>query len=72
MKKFFAAAKFFALFFTAVVLSAALAGIVRFNFTNDDIYIQTENGEIVKYGAHEERIKNIPKNLTISVFRVKY
>jgi len=26
-----------------------LVGIYRFNFTNDDIYVEQENGEVVKY-----------------------
>ena len=33
----------------AVVFAIAAAGVVRFNFTNDDIYVRGENGEIVRY-----------------------
>jgi len=32
-----------------VILLVALAGIYKFNFTNDDIYIQQENGSVIKY-----------------------
>lgn len=33
----------------ALALVVVFAGIYRFNFTNDDIYVQDENGNIVKY-----------------------
>lgn len=28
-----------------------IAGIIKFNFTNGDIYIETENGEIIQYDS---------------------
>lgn len=32
-----------------IILLIALAGIYKFNFTNDDIYVQQPGGEVVKY-----------------------
>lgn len=32
-----------------IILAVVIAGVYRFNFTNDDIYVITENGEVVKY-----------------------
>ena len=26
-----------------------IAGVIKFNFTNDDIFIETENWEIIQY-----------------------
>jgi len=37
-----------------VVLLVLLAGIYKFNFTNDDIYIQQEDGSVVKYNDLEK------------------
>jgi hypothetical protein len=32
-----------------IFLSLIIAGIYRFNFTNEDIYIENTEGEFVKY-----------------------
>lgn len=42
------------LFFTALtvvslLILVTLAGVYRFNFTNDDIYIESENGQVLAY-----------------------
>lgn len=52
------AAKVFAFLFcaaAAVVLSVAAAGAYKFNFTNDDIYVRGENGEILQYEEWRRR-----------------
>ena len=36
-----------------VVLLVLLAGIYKFNFTNDDIYVQQEDGSVIKYDELE-------------------
>ncbi|MGI9305909.1 MAG: hypothetical protein ACR2P5_01245 [Gammaproteobacteria bacterium] len=54
-KTAFYAAKIFALCAAAAFLLIALAGVYKFNFTNGDIYIQTENGAVVKYGANKKQ-----------------
>lgn len=28
-----------------------IAGVIKFNFTNDDIFIETENWEIIQYDS---------------------
>lgn len=35
----------------AVIL---LAGVLRFNFTDDDIYVVNEDGDAVKYGLYSD------------------
>lgn len=32
-----------------VILLIALAGFLKFNFTNDDIYVQQEDGSVIKF-----------------------
>jgi hypothetical protein len=32
-----------------LILVILLAGIIRFNFTNDDIYVENSDGNVVKY-----------------------
>ncbi len=32
-----------------VILLVILAGVYKFNFTNDDIHIQQEDGSVIKY-----------------------
>lgn len=38
-----------------VVIIVAVAGVYRFNFTNDDIYVQTSTGKVLQY---DEAVKN--------------
>jgi len=37
-----------------VVLLVLLAGIYKFNFTNDDIYVQQEDGSVIQYDVLEK------------------
>ncbi|MBU1046591.1 hypothetical protein KKH36_02315 [Patescibacteria group bacterium] len=36
-----------------IIVLIALAGIYKFNFTDDDIYVQQEDGSVVKYNEIE-------------------
>lgn len=44
----------------------AIAGIYRFNFTNDNIYISSESGEIVPYNQGIKNAQNVPKCSEVS------
>ncbi len=46
----------------ALALVVVFAGIYRFNFTNDDIYVDDGNGNIVKY----DDLKNVDTNPPVS------
>ncbi len=41
-----------------VISLIIIAGVLRFNFTNDDIYVQRENGDVVKYDDVASEIKS--------------
>jgi len=36
-----------------IIMLIALVGIYRFNFTNDDIYVQQQDGSVIKYDELE-------------------
>ena len=39
----------------ALFLIVMLVGIYKFNFTNDDIYVENEQGKLIKYDEYVEQ-----------------
>jgi len=46
-----------------MVLGVIGAGIYRFNFTNDDIFVKNPDGTVVSYGKRENAAKVVPKRM---------
>ena len=46
-----------------MVLGVIGAGIYRFNFTNDDIFVKKPDGTVVSYGKLENAAKAVPKRM---------
>lgn len=49
----------------------AIAGVIRFNFTNDDIYVTGKNGEVVKYDAAEQEERAYQSEVMLTLFSIK-
>ncbi len=47
--------KIFLQILIAIFILIALAGIYKFNFTNDDIYIQTDEGKVLPYDVYKQQ-----------------
>ncbi len=49
----------------------AIAGIIKFNFTDDDIYVSNKDGEVVKYDASEPDEMVYASEVMLKLFSMK-
>jgi len=50
--------KWFIISITIICILVLLAGIYKFNFTNDDIYVETGTWEVIKYNDIDDTDTN--------------
>ncbi len=54
-----------------LVAMIVIAGIIRFNFTNDDIYVSNKDGKMVKYDAAEQDEMAYYSEVMLKLFSMK-
>jgi hypothetical protein len=54
-----------------LVAMIVVAGIIRFNFTDDDIYVTHKDGEVVKYDASEQDETAYYSEVMLKLFSMK-
>jgi len=54
-----------------IVAMIAIAGIIRFNFTNDDIYVTDTDGKVVKYNESEKEDLAYHSEVMLKLFSMK-
>ena len=54
-----------------LILVILLVGIIRFNFTNDDIYVENSDGDIVKYASDQLDKIGYQSEVMLKLFSIK-
>lgn len=54
-----------------LILVILLAGVIRFNFTNDDIYVENSDGNIVKYASDQLDKIGYQSEVMLKLFSIK-
>ena len=54
-----------------LILAILLAGIIRFNFTNDDIYVENSAGNVVKYESDQRDEIDYQSEVMLKLFSIK-
>jgi hypothetical protein len=54
-----------------LILAILLAGIIRFNFTNDDIYVENGAGNVVKYERDQRDKIDYQSEVMLKLFSIK-
>ncbi|MBI9092231.1 MAG: hypothetical protein JEZ12_23710 [Desulfobacterium sp.] len=54
-----------------LVAMIIIAGIIRFNFTNDDIYVSNKDGKMVKYDAAEQDGMAYSSEVMLTLFSMR-